>query len=46
MYPQEWGISGAGLYMGMASTNEYAYPIWIDTQGEEGTQAFTVRIKR
>ena len=40
------GSSRPGEYMGMASTNEYAYPIWIDTQGEEGTQAYTVQIKR
>jgi hypothetical protein len=38
------GLSGS--HLGMASTDEYAYPIWIDTQGVEGTQAFTVRIAR
>jgi len=32
--------------IGMASTNEYAYPTWIDTRGTDGTQAYTVRIER
>jgi len=40
------GISRPGEYLGMASTDEFAYPIWIDTQGAEGTQAYTVRIER
>ena len=40
------GSSRPGEYMGMASTNDYAYPTWIDTQGAEGTQAYTVQIKR
>jgi hypothetical protein len=40
------GSSRPGEYMGMASTNEYAYPIWIDTQGTDGTQAYTVQIER
>ncbi len=39
-------VSRPGEYIGMASTDKYAYPIWIDTQGEEGTQAYTVRIER
>ncbi|MCK4471623.1 MAG: exo-alpha-sialidase, partial [Anaerolineae bacterium] len=39
-------VSTLGDYIGMASTDEYAYPIWIDTRGEEGTQAYTVRIER
>jgi hypothetical protein len=40
------GISKPGEYMGMASTNEYAYPIWIDTHSGEGTQAYMVQIER
>jgi len=40
------GFSRPGEYMGMASTNEYAYPIWIDTLGTNGTQAYTVQIER
>jgi hypothetical protein len=36
----------AGSHMGMASTDAAAYPIWIDTQGQEGTQAVTVRLER
>jgi hypothetical protein len=40
------GMSRPGEYMGMASTDDYAYPVWIDTQGAEGTQAYTVRIER
>ena len=40
------GVSRPGEYMGMASANESAYPIWIDTQGTEGTQAYTVQIER
>lgn len=40
------GSSRPGEYIGMASTDEFAYPIWIDTQGEEGTQAYTVQIRR
>jgi hypothetical protein len=40
------GSSVAGLRFGMASTDEYAYPVWIETQGQDGTQAYTVRIER
>ena len=45
-FVQTRGISRPGEYMGMASTGKYAYPIWIDTQGTEGTQAYTVQINR
>lgn len=40
------GFSRSGEYIGMASTDEYAYPIWIHTLGEDGSQAFTVQIER
>ncbi len=40
------GRSRLGEYVGMASTERYAYPLWIDTQGTDGTQANTVRIER
>jgi hypothetical protein len=40
------GFSQAGSHMGMASTDAAAYPIWIETQGQEGTQAVTVRLER
>jgi len=40
------GQSRLGEYVGMASTDRYAYPLWIDTQGTGGTQANTVRIER
>lgn len=45
-FVRTYGSSRPGVYIGMASTDKYAYPIWIDTQGEEGTQAYTVQIKR
>jgi len=45
-FVQVMGMSLAGYRLGMASTDEFAYPLWIETQGEEGTQAFTVRIGR
>ena len=45
-FVQTDGISRPGEYIGMASTNRYAYPIWIDTQGQDGTQAYTVCIER
>ena len=41
-----FGRSSAAYLIAVASTDEYAYPIWIDTQGGEGTQAITVRIAR
>lgn len=40
------GNSVAAVRLGMASTDAYAYPVWIETQGEDGTQAFTVRVER
>jgi hypothetical protein len=40
------GFSWPGSPMGMASTDRYAYPIWLDTAGERGSQAWTVRIER
>ena len=39
------GRSRPGEYMGMASTNQYAYPLWIATNAA-GTVADTVRIQR
>jgi hypothetical protein len=40
-------LSLAGFFrLGMASTDAYATPIWIETQGDDGTQAVTVRIER
>jgi hypothetical protein len=35
-----------GSHMGIASTDAAAYPIWIDSQGTQGTQAFTRRLER
>jgi hypothetical protein len=40
------GSSFAGTHLGMASTAEFAYPVWIATAGAEGTQAYTARIER
>jgi hypothetical protein len=40
------GRSTAGSHIGMASTNAYAYPVWIETQNASGTQAVTTRIAR
>ena len=40
------GYSRPGEYLGMASTDRYAYPIWIDTQGDAGTQAAMARVER
>jgi hypothetical protein len=45
-FTRSQGYSKPGEYIGMASATDYAYPIWIDTQGDEGTQASTVQIKR
>jgi hypothetical protein len=40
-------LSLAGFFrMGMASTDAYATPTWIETRGDDGTQAVTVRIER
>lgn len=40
------GVSQAGSHIAIASTNQYAYPIWIGTPGESKTQIFTVQISR
>jgi hypothetical protein len=40
------GSSRRGEYIGMASTDAHACPIWIDTQGDEGTQVMMTRIER
>ncbi|HTX80116.1 MAG TPA: sialidase family protein, partial [Longilinea sp.] len=40
------GTSRAGDYIGMASTNDFAHPIWIDTDGDDGTHVYTLQIKR
>jgi hypothetical protein len=40
------GRSTAGSHLGLASTEVYAYPIWIDTQDSDRPQAFTTRIER
>jgi hypothetical protein len=40
------GVSRPGEYIGAASTNTHAYAIWVDAQGEAGTQALMARIER
>jgi hypothetical protein len=41
------GVSTAGSHIAVASTEAYAYPIWIEAQDDgAGTQAVTVRIER
>ena len=40
------GFSQVGSHLGMASSDSYAHPIWIDTPDVERTQAMTVRIER
>lgn len=40
------GYSRPGEYMGMASTDTYAHPIWIDTPAAESAYAVTTRIRR
>lgn len=45
-FVQVGGFSRPGSHMAVASTDAAAYPIWIDTQGAEGTQAVTARLER
>jgi hypothetical protein len=45
-FAQVGGGSVAAFRLGMASTDAAAYPLWIETQGSEGTQLLTVRIGR
>lgn len=40
------GVSRPGEYIGAASTDACAHAIWVDTQGEVGTQALMARIER
>lgn len=40
------GSSFAGFRLGIASADDSAFPMWIETQGDDGTQAYTVRIER
>ena len=40
------GRTRSGDYMGMASTDQYAYPLWIAPDGSGGTEAVTARIRR
>jgi hypothetical protein len=41
------GGSSVGSHPGVASTEAFAYPIWLGTEGEEeGVQTYTLRIER
>jgi beta-lactamase regulating signal transducer with metallopeptidase domain len=41
------GITTPGWFLGMASTNKAAYPVWIgNLEGVEGTQAYMMKIER
>ncbi|MBU1660895.1 MAG: hypothetical protein KKD28_05420 [Chloroflexi bacterium] len=40
------GRSGVGGSLAVASTNSYAYPVWVGTPGVEKTQVYTIQIKR
>ncbi len=40
------GYSLAHFRLGIASLTAYAQPTWIETQGERGTQVYTVRVER
>ena len=40
------GASQAGSHIAIASTDQYAYPIWIETPETSKTQIFTVQISR
>jgi hypothetical protein len=45
-FVQMAGFSLAGPYLGIASSDTYAYPIWINTEESEGTQMYTRQIER
>lgn len=41
------GMTFPGWFIGIASTNEAAYPVWIgNREGVEGTQAYMMKIER
>ena len=40
------GQSSPGSHLAVASSNAYAYPVWIGTPGIEKTQVYTVQIAR
>lgn len=40
------GYSFPFTHLAVASTDDYAYPIWVDTPGDEGSQLFVRRIAR
>jgi beta-lactamase regulating signal transducer with metallopeptidase domain len=41
------GMTAPGWFIGIASTNAAAYPVWIgNREGVEGTQAYMMRIER
>ena len=40
------GRSTIGSHLAIASSDEYAYPIWIGTPGEGKTQVYTIQISR
>ena len=44
-FARSFGLSRPGDYIGMASTNEYAYPVWIGTD-DQGPQVMMAKIKR
>ncbi len=42
-----YGTTFPGWFIGIASTNEAAYPVWISNrEGVEGTQAYMMKIER
>ena len=45
-FVQAFGRTEIASHFSIASTDEAGYPIWIDTIGNDGTQAYTVRIER
>lgn len=41
------GMTTPGWFIGIASTNDAAYPVWIgNREGVEGTQAYMIKIER
>jgi len=46
LFVQIGGLAQAGPYLSIASSDVYAYPIWINTEESEGTQMYTRQIER
>ncbi|HXW01310.1 MAG TPA: sialidase family protein, partial [Anaerolineae bacterium] len=46
LFMQIGGLSQAGPYLSIASSDVYAYPTWINTEESEGTQMYTRQIER